>query len=190
MTVPEIIGLIILGFAMGAQICLRSFWFLHRKKILFGASLAIVASITCITVYQYIVWKHDPVSKFLLPPHQGIGYFAGYVFTRLIGPWLASAAIGIAVWFIAKKMNARFDNRFFEDDEPFLFGFAAALVGYPTCLFYIVIMFIVGLLWSLGYAIAGKGRAPLYYLWLPVSVFAILYVHFGIDGSLVALLKF
>ena len=190
MTVPEIIGLVVLGFAMGAQIRLRSFWFSHRKQIFWTTAAFIFASLLLITIYQYIVWRHDPVSKFLLPPYQGIYYFLQYAATRFFGPWLTAAAIGLVAWYVTRRMNARFDDRFFEDDEPCIFGFAVFLAGYPACLFFIVFMFIAGLLWSLGYAILGKGRASFYYLWFPTAMFAILYVHFLLDHAYINIFKF
>jgi hypothetical protein len=53
-------------------------------------------------------------------------------------------------------------------------GIGALLVGYPGIFIYAPLMFGAGIILSLIYALAKQGRAPLYFLWIPVAISTIL----------------
>lgn len=139
---------------------------------------------------QYNAWHNDPVSKFLLPPYRGWGYFAGYVSDRFIGPFILAVIGSIFLMYIARILNRRFGERFFEAEEPALFGAGAFLSGYPGILFYVPFVLIAGALLTLAYQLGGKGRAPFYFLWLPVSLLAILITYFLLPPALIAQFAF
>ena len=138
------------------------------------------------TATQYRVWHGDPVAKFLLPPYQSWSYFIGYVSDRFIGPFILSIAAAIFLMYIARTLNRRFGGRFFEPEEPVLFGIGVFLCGYPGMVFYVPLMLLVGALLTLWYQLRAKGRAPLYFLWLPVSLLAILITYFLLPPVLIA----
>ncbi len=176
MTGAELTGLIILGFAMGAQLRLRSFLLSYRGMIIGAAILFIFGFVGFSALDQYDAWRSDSLAKFYLPPYQSWLYFIQYVSHRIIAPWVISAIAGFSVWGITTLLNKRYDERFFEEEEPFLFGLATFASGYPIFLFYIVVMLLEGLILTLMYAVLKKGRAPLYYLWLPTAISVILIV--------------
>jgi hypothetical protein len=177
MTGAELTGLIILGFAMGAQLRLRSFLLSRQKLILSIAVLCIFGFVGFSAWQQYSVWHQDALAKFYLPPYQSWFYFISYVGHRFFAPWIISAVAGLLAWASATLLNKKYDERFFEIEEPFLFGIAVFATSYPVFLFYIVIMLLEGFLLSLFYALLKKGRAPLFYLWLPTAISVILIVH-------------
>jgi hypothetical protein len=170
----EGIALIFLGIAWGAQIFLRSF-FVRYIKTYFLCSAAVIFSTTLYWSYlQYSVWKSGGLTQFLLPPHQSIGYFLSYVFVRIVGPWLFS----LCVAFLLKKgmefLNRRFEERFFEAREPWIVCLAVFLTGYPGFFFYLAFIALLAVLLVIIYTVASRGRAPLYYLWLPGAILAII----------------
>lgn len=176
MTGAELTGLLILGFAMGAQLRLRSFLLSYRNQILGVATLCIFGFVGLSAWQQYQTWAQDPLAQFYLPPHQSWSYFILYVGRRFILSWVIAAVAGLFIWGSAHFFNKKYDERFFEAEEPFLFGLATFAAGYPTFLFYVIAMLLVGLLLTLIFAVLKKGRAPLYYLWLPVAISVILIV--------------
>jgi len=171
---PEIAGIVVLVFALGAQLRLRSFLLENRTKIVAASIVLVALALSFLSWVQYQVWRHDPMSQYLLPPHQSTAYFWTYVATRFFGAWLISGVCGYAAYWSARLLNKKFDRRFFEDEEPFLFGLAVFGAGYPVFLFYIILMAAAGLLLTVVYTLFKKGRAPLYYLWLPLALCAIL----------------
>ncbi|MBI4094279.1 MAG: hypothetical protein HY436_00545 [Candidatus Liptonbacteria bacterium] len=170
----EWLGLILLGVAVGAQVTLRSFS-VRYVKLLLRLSVAIFFGLAGYAVYlQYALWQASPPAKFLLPPYEDIGYFVGYAGTRFVAPLLIAllaAALGGAAAF---WMNRRFGERFFEAEEPALFSLGIFLTGYPAFLLYMILMLLFGALLATSYQLLARGRAPLYWAWLPVAILAIL----------------
>ncbi len=75
---------------------------------------------------------------------------------------------------VARFLNKKFEERFFEKEEIALIGLGVFLSGYPGFFFYLGIIMIFGVLVSLIYTILKKGRLPLYHFWLPASAFAMI----------------
>lgn len=184
----NIISLIIIVSLLGAQV-LRSFldylritnylriYELRIIKFIFIFSIFIVFSLLFYQSYlQYQTWISDELSKHFLPPYQSISYFVFYVATRFFAPYLISLAAALMFLFFAKKINKKYDERFFEPEEPWFGALAFFLLSHPGWLFYfvfiILIYFIVHLL---SLAISRKSLViSLYYLWLPMAIFVIL----------------
>jgi hypothetical protein len=192
--------------ALGMQVLLHSFWFgapddnapvpgarLLKRLLawLFGifalGSLVFAAARTWL---QYQAWKGDPLNKFLLPPYAPRSYFINYVGSRLFAPLLVAILAGLLAGFAAQALNRRYQERFFEPEEPFIFALCVLSTGYPVFLFFILLIFLVGALWSGAYQFSGRGRAPLYYLWLPTAILAILIVHYFVSASMLASFNF
>jgi len=180
MVFPVYASVALLGLAMGAQLMGRSHLLLFLK-IFFPLSVTLVLSIAGYFTYlQYESWSVNPLGKFYLPPHQGIDYFLFYTGTRIWGPWLIALAAAVLFGFLAHYFNRRFSERFFEQEEPWLFALGAFLTGYPGFLLYLVGVLFFGVLLSISYSLFSKGRAQLYWLWLPSALFVILMVQFVI----------
>ncbi len=137
---------------------------------------------------QYQAWRLDPLAKFYLPPYQSWAYFALYVGSRFIFPAVIAIAAGFAGIGVAKVMNRRYGERFFEREEPYLFGLGLVALGYPGFLFYLIFLGISTVFWTLMFRARGYERAPFYFLWLSVALVAILIVYRLIPPD--ALLKF
>jgi hypothetical protein len=58
------------------------------------------------------------------------------------------------------------------------------LSGWPGFLFYIVVILFLGVCLSIIYTIKNKGRAPLYYFWLPGVLIVILLENFILPKSI------
>lgn len=124
--------------------------------------------------YQYTIWSGGEFLYLLVPPYRDIGYFFWATKARLWGPPLVALCFAYLAGFAAKFMNEKSGERFFEPDEPRLFAYGTFFAGYPGVFFYVPLMLLAGFSGSLLYAFLGKGRLPLYYLWLPMAIFAII----------------
>jgi len=136
---------------------------------------------------QYQIWSGDVLSKFLLPPHQSIGYFLKYSFIHFFWGNLISLGAGLLFLLGATKLNNRFQKRFFEEEEPYLGALAMFLLGQPFWMIYFIAVTAIGVLGSLFLIFKAKvvgsetfHRFPFYYLWLPVAIIVLIIKNFGI----------
>lgn len=159
--------------------CLRWIWWI--------AVCAVGVSALYGIVYQYRTWSSDPLAQYFLPPYKSITYFISYSGTRHAANPLIAVATAILFGSLAMRLNLKFQERFFEEEEPRLFALGILLSGYPGLLFYILFMFIAGVAFTLWYAITKRGRAPFYFLWLPMAIFAILITNFTLSHRTLAL---
>jgi len=175
MAITDKFGIVVLFLLSVAQIFGRKFSVRYVKFCVFFAVAAIFFSDMYFAAMQYEIWKSNSISSFLLPPHSSWIYFASYAVTRFFSPLLISVASAIIFKSAAEYFNEKFGERFLEKEESWLLASGILLSGYPGFIFYAPLMIIAALILSVFYYAAGKGRAPLYYLWLPVAVFAILF---------------
>ncbi len=157
-----------------AQLLFRRFFVRYGKFMLPISAIVIFALPAYESFLQYQVWSADPFSQSFLPPHTGIGYFIGYIGTRFFAHWILALLAALVLPAVASYFNRRLGERFFEKEELPLFALGIFLSGYPGFLFYIVLLLFAELLLTTYYSLLSKGRAPLYYLWLPLAIFAIL----------------
>ncbi|MBI3589446.1 MAG: hypothetical protein HY093_03510 [Candidatus Liptonbacteria bacterium] len=147
--------------------------FLRWIWILSG--VLIFSLLTYWSYLQYELWSGEGgFGKFLLPPYQSIYYFFSYVGVRFFGPWILAFFAAILVSRLAKFLNRRFEERFFEPEEIELIALGTFLAGYPGFFFYLALILTVGVLFSAFYLLLSKGRLPLYYFWIPLAIFAII----------------
>lgn len=165
------LSLVLLGLTLGAQVILRSFSVRHIRIAISTSCVAIFGLVAYLVYLQHALWSAHPLGKFFLPPHRSIDYFWDYVLSRIIGPWAIALFAACVAGYIAYALNKRFHGRFFEKEEPFLFALAVFLTGYPGFFFYIALMLVGGIFFSM---LRKMGRAPFYYLWLPLAISAIL----------------
>lgn len=88
----------------------------------------------------YQAWEVNPLSRFFLPPYQPISYFLSYVGFRFFAPWILSAIVAFLVSRLAKFLNKKFDERFFEQEEIELIALGTFLTGYPGFFFYLSLL--------------------------------------------------
>jgi hypothetical protein len=172
------LGILIL--TLGASLYWRRFFGNNikiYKYIFYSAVVLIFLLLFYQSCQQFQIWSEGEVSKFFLPPHQGISYFIFYVTVRFFVPYLISLAVALIFLFSAKILNRRYRKRFFYPPEPYFGGLAIFLMGHPGWLFYLVFLIFVYLLIhirSLFIVHSPLFRISLYYLWLPVAIFVII----------------
>lgn len=188
----NIFDLIIFAFLLGAQIFLRFFVDKFQSqeietlkiiKIVFLFSIVIVFSLLFYQSYlQYRAWSSDELSKHLLYQETNFGlpfsvnYFVFYVGSRFFAPYLISLIAASVFLLSAQKLNKKYEERFFEPEEPWLGALAFFLLGHPAWLFYFVLLILFYFLLSIFYFLLRKKqeRIPFYYLWMPTAIFVII----------------
>jgi len=199
------LSLVILIFALGAQLWLR--FFVNRRgltrintrinadilKYIFLTSLFLIFILLFYQSFkQYQFWSQNEISKHLLPPYQSINYFIFYVATRFFVPYLISLVVAILFFFAAQFLNKKYEERFFYPEEYYLGALAIFLMGHPGWLFYLIFLIFIYLLihlYSLLITHYSLQRVPLYYLWIPTAIFVILISKWLEHLSLWSLLK-
>ncbi len=166
------IAVLILSFL--GQLFNRQLFAKHVKSIFFFVISVLFGSSFYYAFLLYKSWKTNPLSVLLLPPHRDWSYFVYYAGSRIFAPFIVALVFALIFKFVSEFLNRRFNERFLETEESWLFALGIFGTGYPGFIFYAPLMLVTGLLLSFFYAAAGKGRAPFFYLWLPVAIFAIL----------------
>lgn len=186
------VSVIVIAALWGMQLGLRFFvpernrqrwpsWLI--KVWILGAGL-IVLGLVQETYALYGAWQSGPLTVLLLPPHRSPAYFLGYVGARYLAPWVIAAAAAWAVYRSARFLNRRAGERFFEAEEPLMFAAAVFFVGYPGFIFYVLLLGVAAFLLTLAYSLFKLGRAPLYFLWFPAALFAILIMYEWLPADL------
>lgn len=114
----------------------------RAMRRLFLVSVAVIFTLALFSSFlQYAVWKGDPLSQKLLPPHQSILYFAKYAGTHF---WLAPilALIVSAAFYGLLTALKRKNERFFEEGETELGATALFLVGWPRAVVFLPAAFL------------------------------------------------
>ncbi|MDP3057804.1 MAG: hypothetical protein Q8N37_04820 [bacterium] len=93
-----------------------------------------------LTIATYNAWKLDPMSRYLLPPHN-TWYFASYAYFHFWRPEVVNLFVG-TIWagflFLINKFS---QERFFEKSDIYLAFFTAFVVGWPKFFAYLAIAF-------------------------------------------------
>ena len=165
LSLAEKFSILVLVLLWGAQILRRSLFSRCIKSIFVFGVLGNFGSAFYSSFLQY---------QAFLPPFRKWSYFVRYVGFRFFAPIIAAFFSAIIIKFACEFLNKRYEERFFEPEEGWLFAIGIFLSGYPGFLFYIPLMLIFSLFGSVIYHFLGKGRSPLFYAWLPVAIFAIL----------------
>lgn len=186
---------IVLAAALGAQLTLRSrflrgslsaaslFRFL---RLLFFLSAALIFGLAVfLAVFQYQIWQQNDLTKFLLPPHRDIGYFFSYAGTRFFAAWLIALLAAVVIPRIAERLNKKYGERFFYEEEFELMRLGIFLTGYPGFLFYLALVLVAALSSSLLHLLRRKGRAPTRWLWMPIALATVVLVSQFFPGEFI-----
>ncbi len=174
MSLAEKFSILVLVLSVGAQLANRSFLGKYVKLAFYSGFFAQFGSAFYLTFLQYEAWKAGQLTAFLLPPHRSLSYFIFYVGFRIFSPLIVALFSAFAIKFVCEFLNRKLGERFLEPEEGWLLALGVFLTGYPGFLFYIPLMLLVAFFLSIIYHFMKKGRAPLFYAWLPVAIFAIL----------------
>jgi hypothetical protein len=194
------LGILILSF--GASLYRRRSFgnnILIFKRIFLTAIILIFILLFHQSYQQYQIWSQNEISQYLLPPYQNIGYFVFYVISKFFAPYLISLAAALTFLFSAKIINKKYDERFFEPEEPYLGALVIFLTGWPGALFYfigLILIYLVIQIFIMFYykffarVSPREVRVGLRYLWIPVGIFVIIISKYLQSLSLWQLLKF
>ena len=167
-------SLVIVFLLIGAQWLMRPSVFFRAARIIFWSLIfgALFLS-SYLTYEQYQLWRAHPLSQFLLPPHQSVGYFISYSAVNFFLPIAINLLLATLVLLLSILVNKRSKGRYFEPAESYLAGAAILLSGsaWPVLLLMLGGVAFIGSVMNL---LARRGRFSLYYFWLPVCVSAIL----------------
>lgn len=142
-----------------------------KIKLFFIFSISAILFLASYVSYlQYGIWQNNDFSKLFLPPHQSLSYFLFYSLTRFFAPYIISLAFSLLLVFLLKKINKKYNNQFFYDEEIYFGAMAVFLTGYPNFIFYLIAMLLMGVILTA----LKKGRISLYYFWLPAAIFVIM----------------
>jgi hypothetical protein len=164
------------------------------KPVVIFVLASIILKIALLFFGQYYIWSHADASQGLLPPHTPISYFIGYCAYHFVWPVLAAILVGLAFIVLANILNKRFDQRFFEDDEPWHIIYGLVIVGHPYWIFYIfaVIGCAVAIyLFNLIFKRIKFGQVfSLYSLWIPLAFVVIVFSDWIIKIPIIQSLRF
>jgi len=126
----------------------------------------------CLVYLQYLVWQNDPLTQYLVPPYQSIGYVFGYVIGHQAYPYIVSLGISFIFLGAAILLNEKLGKKIFEEEEPYWGALGIFILGNPWWLYYLVIVLLSGVFGALVFSFWLKKveRFSLYYLWLLAMV--------------------
>ena len=171
-----ILSLVILLTLFILQVFFRPFlkkrihWFVFAVPVIaFGVSVYY-------SVAQYLLWQSTEPSKYLLPPYTPVAYFLRYSLFHFFAPYIASLVLAGIFYFVAKLMNKKSGERFFEGEEIGLAAIVLFIAGFPGILFVFGFIIAAYLLIHLSNLVFKRKLEviPVYYLWLPGGLFAII----------------
>jgi len=183
------VGFLIISFLQkrGSKELFRASFLIYLLGILtlFGISIFKV-------IYQYLLWKNQPVSKFLLPPYRSFDYFLSYSFFHFLKIPLYNFFSSVFLLALLKIFNKIFNKRLFFEEEIYFAGFAMLVVEFPINLFLLAVVIILGILISLIKKFLKKESryTSLYYLWLPLTIFSIIFKNLIINLPIIKNLIF
>ena len=183
----------ILVMAFGASLLkgrlLRLNLYKRFNLFIFVFSIAAVFSLLAYYSYQqYQVWNSNELTKHFLSQKVNIienidvNYFFYYVGIRFFAPYLISLITGIVFFFIVKKLNKKYEERFFEQEELWFGALALFLIGWPGLLFYFIALILIYLIIQIFIIFYYKFfirvglreiRVSLRLWWLPLAIFVI-----------------
>lgn len=121
----------------------------RKKYFLFCFLFTIVIFIiwsSFLTISQFILWKNNSFSKYLLPPYQSIAYFLGYSYFHFWRDFFFRLLGIVFVFILMKGLNFTFKRDIFYDDENILIPYLSSFFFFPVNIFFIFGGFFVLLL--------------------------------------------
>ena len=171
------LGIVLFIFVASLFFRGRFFWFKFIRLFFYFSLLVVFIFLLVLSLVQFLEWQQDDFSKYLLPPHQSINYFIFYCFSRFFLSYIISAAGAFSFLYAAKFLNKKYEEKFFYPEELYFGALGIFLSSFPGFIFYVVFLIAVYLithLYSSLFTGRSSERLSLYYLWLPIVLFAII----------------
>lgn len=193
-------SLIILTLLFGIQIGSRFFKINHEKlfrviRIIFFSSVILIFVLLFYYSRQQFFGWHEagPPAQYLVPPFSGIGYFLYYVLMRFWAPYLAAFGAALLLFFVAKELNKKYQERFFYPEEYYFLATSIFLVSHPAWIFYLIIfIFVYLLIQFINISVYPRThqRISAYYLWIPMAILVIILSRWSVLKDFLQILKF
>jgi hypothetical protein len=184
--------LVLVCILIGAQHLWRSYWYSIIRGVIVVGIIGTLALALYYTHAQFIVWSTGGApSIYLVPPYSGISYMLFYAWWRFFAPYVLSGLLGLLFYYLATKLNQKYEERFFYPTEPAIIGFCIFTVGHPLWIAYLagtLALFVCALLMR-RYLFKNKERFAFYFLWLPVAAVFLGALPFLRSAELFLLLK-
>ncbi len=177
------LAILVIDFGASRLTAGRPFSVKFIKTIFIFAIVAVFSLLIYYSYRQYVAWVSVEPSKFLLPPYQSIDYFIKYVGARLFAPYSISLVAALVFLYVAKTLNKKYEERFFEPEELWLGALALFLTGWPGSLFYLISLIFLYLIIHIFITFYNKlffrinpreVRVGLRFWWLPLAIFVII----------------
>lgn len=154
----------------------RGFLARHAARIFLYSAGLVFAYLIYLSFLQFRAFQTGPLGL-TLGTGSGLRWFLGYIQTHFWNDYLVSLPFAILFVIIAYYFNRKYQDRFFEREEPFLAALGILLTGYPAFLFYIVLVLLLPAIVSAVFVRRGE-RLPLYHFWMPMAIVVLLIVQF------------
>lgn len=121
-----------------------------------------------LSVTQYLVWKRDPLSQYLLPPHESIWYFLGYAQTHYFASLLYTLGGAVVVGLILVLLHRTSHGRALDRLDVQLGALGALASGFPNVILYFGLVLALASFWTLaGRVFSKRGEA----VYTPLTAF-------------------
>ncbi len=94
---------------------------------------------------NYYLWKHDPLSRNLLPPFSPLSYLLKYSWLHYFASPVAAIVFSLVIFKGMEWFNKKFQKIFFYDEEPYLASLGILVTGWPNCLIYLCLVLFLGI---------------------------------------------
>ncbi|MGB9763437.1 MAG: hypothetical protein ACPLW7_05575 [Minisyncoccia bacterium] len=96
------------------------------------------------SVMNFIVWENDPISKHLLPPFTPILYILSYSWFHYFFAPVVTIVFALIIFYSIQKLNQKFNNIFFYEEESYLAALGILITSWPNCLIYLSLVLFLG----------------------------------------------
>jgi hypothetical protein len=116
-------------------------------KFIFSFSLVIfILWSIFLSVFQYLLWKQNSFSKYLLPPYQKISYFLSYAYLHFWQDLIFRILISLLIIVILKLISFTLKRDVFYDEEKILIPQLALFLVFPLNILFFYLSFFLLLL--------------------------------------------
>ncbi len=139
-------------FRLGLPVILLVFFIFRRhfpslkilKDIWLGTVILFLGWALALSISNYSLWLHDPVSRNLLPPYMPLTYVLKYSWLHYFATPITTIIFSWAIFQAMQWFNKKFQNVFFYEEEPYLASLGILVTSWPNCLIYLCLVLFLG----------------------------------------------